>query len=159
VRTTRIALGGQEWPRLHYPKHKINCTFLILLYTNAKVMCHQQFVLDNTYVLSYWHYTGESRFLPNPWLHTGQFLHHISITHAYVLEQFFSRDMWRIPKSLWGMHTGTEGSNQESLYVPQDEPLRRLAEANGQIRPYWRAPKDLERDSGLNVRTAETAQH
>jgi len=57
------------------------------------------------------------------------------------------------------MHTGTEGSTQETFYAPQDEPLGRLAEAGGQIRPYWRAPKGLERDSGLNVRTVETAQH
>jgi len=52
-----------------------------------------------------------------------------------------------------------EGSTQDTFYVPQDEPLGRLAEADGQNRPYWRAPTDLERDSRLNVRTAETAQH
>jgi len=57
------------------------------------------------------------------------------------------------------MHTGTERSTQDTFYVRQDEPLGRLAEDSGQIRPYWRAPKDLERDSGLNVRTTETAQH
>jgi len=50
------------------------------------------------------------------------------------------------------MHTGTEGSNQEFFYVPQDEPLGRLAEADGQIRPYWRATRDVERYSGLNVK-------
>jgi len=57
------------------------------------------------------------------------------------------------------MHTGMEGSNQEFFYAPKDEPLGRLAEGDRQNRPYWRAPTDLERDSGLNVRTAETEQH